>query len=191
MVQHGIVLGHEISRKGIKVDKDKVEIIAKLPIPRCVKDIHSFLGHAGFYRRFIRDFSKITRPLINLLGKDVPFIFDDKCHSAWEKLKLELITAPIISPLDWFKPFEIMCDASYFVIGTVLGQCKDNKQHTIYYSSRTLNDAQVNYTTTEKEFLAVVFALEKFRPYLLGTKTTIFTDHSALRYLMLKKDAKA
>jgi len=84
-----------------------------------------------------------------------------------------------------------MCDASDFAIGAVLGQRIDNKQHVIYYSSRTLNDAQLNYTTTEKEFLAVVFALEKFRPYLLGSKTTIFTDHSALRYLMMKKDAKA
>ena len=83
-----------------------------------------------------------------------------------------------------------MCDASDFAIGAVLGQRIDNKQHVIYYSSRTLNDAQLNYTTTEKEFLAVVFALEKFRPYLLGSKTTIFTDHSALRYLMMKKDAK-
>ena len=82
MVQHGIVLGHEISRKGIKVDKAKVEIIAKLLIPRCVKDIRSFLGHAGFYRRFIRDFSNIAKPLTNLLAKVVPFIFDDKCNSA-------------------------------------------------------------------------------------------------------------
>ena len=82
MVQHGIVVGHEISRKGIKVDKAMVEIIAKLPIPQYVKDIHSFLGQAGFYRRFIREFSKITRPLTNLLAKDVPFIFDDKCSSA-------------------------------------------------------------------------------------------------------------
>ena len=83
IVQHGIVLGHEISRKGIKVDKAKVKIIAKLPISRCVKDIRSFLGHAGFYHRFIKDFSKIARPLTNLLAKDVPFIFDDKCLSAW------------------------------------------------------------------------------------------------------------
>ena len=175
----------------MKVDKAKVEIIAKLPISRSVKDIRSFLGHAGFYRRFIRDFSKIARPFTNLLAKDVPFIFDDKCSGTWEKLKWELISAPIISPPDWSNPFEIMCDTSDFAIGAVLGQRKDNKQHVIYYSSRTLNDAQMNYTTTEKEFLAVVFALEKFRPYLLGTKTTIFTDHSALRYLMLKKDAKA
>ena len=107
------------------------------------------------------------------------------------KLKLELISAPIISPPDWSKPFEIMCDTSDFAVGAVLGQHKVNKQHTIYYSSMTLNETQVNYITTEKEFLAVVFVLEKFCPYLLGTKTTIFTDHSALRYLMLKKDAKA
>ena len=84
-----------------------------------------------------------------------------------------------------------MCDSSDFAIGVVLGQRIDNKQHVIYYSNRTLNDAQMNYTTTEKEFLAVVFALEKFCPYLLGSKTTIFTDHSALRYLIMKKDVKA
>ena len=84
-----------------------------------------------------------------------------------------------------------MCDASDFAIGAFLRHCIDNKQHVIYYSSRTLNDTQLNYTTTKKEFLVVVFALEKFHPYLLGSKTTTFTDHSALRYLMAKKDAKA
>jgi len=84
-----------------------------------------------------------------------------------------------------------MCDASDFVIGAVLGQRIDNKQHVIYYSSSPLNDAQLNYTTTEKKFLAVVFALEKFHPFLLGSKTIIFTDHFALRYIMMKKDAKA
>jgi len=110
--------------------------------------------------------------------------------NSWENLKRELIYAPIISALDWSKPFEIMCDASDFAIGAVVGQRIDNKQHVIYYSSRTLNDAQLNYTTTEKEFLAAVFALEKFHPNLLGCKTIIFTDHSVLRYLMMKKDAK-
>ena len=84
-----------------------------------------------------------------------------------------------------------MCDASDYAIGAVLGQCIDNRQYMIYYASRTLNEAQLNYTTTEKEFLAVVFALEKFCQYLLGSRTTIFTDHSTLRYLMQKKDAKA
>ena len=103
----------------------------------------------------------------------------------------ELIFAPIISAPDWSKPFEIMCDASDFAIVVVLGQRIVNKQHVIYYSSRTLNDMQMNYITTEKEFLVIVFALEKFRPYLLGSKTTIFTDHSALRYIVTKKDANA
>jgi len=134
------------------VDKAKIDVIAKLPIPKCVKDIRSFLGHVRFYRRFIKNFNKIARPLTNFLAKDVAFIFDDRCLTVWEKLKMELISAPIISALDWSKPFEIMCNASDFAIGTVLGQRIDNKQHVIYYSSRTLNDAQLNYITTEKKF---------------------------------------
>ena len=129
--------------------------------------------------------------MTNLLGKDVPFIFDEECQKSWRELKDRLVSAPIISTPDWTKPFEIMCDASDFAIGAVLGQRIDNRQHVIYYASRTLNEAQLNYTTTEKEFLAVVFALEKFRQYLLGSRTVIFTDHSALKYLMQKKDAKA
>jgi len=152
MVQHEIILGHEIYRKQIEVDKAKIDVIAKLPIPKCVKDIRSFLGHVRFYRRFIKNFNKIARPLTNFLAKDVAFIFDDRCLTVWEKLKMELISAPIISALDWSKPFEIMCNASDFAIGTVLGQRIDNKQHVIYYSSRTLNDAQLNYITTEKKF---------------------------------------
>jgi len=142
MVQHGIVLGHEISKKGIEVDKAKIEVIAKLLTPKCVKDIRSFLGHAGFYHWFIKNFSKIARPLTSLLAKDVLYIFDDECLNAWEKLKIELISAPIISSPDWSKPFEIMCDASDFAIGAVLRQHIDNKHHVIYYSSRTLNKAQ-------------------------------------------------
>jgi len=111
----------------IEVDKAKIEVITKLPMPKCVKDIRSFLGHAGFYRRFIKDFSKIARPLTNLLAKDVSFTFDAECMNSWEKLKRELISAPIISTPDWSNPFEIMCDASDFAIGAVLGQHIDNK----------------------------------------------------------------
>ena len=123
------------------MDKAKVEVIAKLPPPKSIKDIRSFLGHAAFYRRFIKNFSKIARPLTNLLAKDVPFDFNDECFESWGKLKQELISAPIISAPNWAQPFEIMCDASDFVIGAVLGQRIDNRQHMIYYSSRTLNDA--------------------------------------------------
>jgi len=147
---HEIVLGHEISRKGIKVDKAKIDVVAKLLIPKCVKDIRSFLRHAGFYRRFIKDFSRIARPLDNLLVQNVSFTFDEGCLIAWKNLKKELISALIISAPDWSKPFKIMCDASDFVIGDVLGQRINNKQYVIYYSSMTVNDAQLNYTTTEK-----------------------------------------
>jgi len=137
MVQHVIVLDYEIFRKGIEVDKVKINIIAKLPAPKCVKDIRSFLGHARFYRRFIKDFRKITKPLTNLLAKDMLFIFYDGCLTTWDKLKIEVISASIISTPDWSKPFEIMCDAFDFTIGAILGQRIDNKQHVIYYSSRT------------------------------------------------------
>jgi len=108
MVQHGIVLGHEISRKGTEVDNAKIEVITKLPIPICVKDIRSFLGHTSFYRRFIKNFRKISRLLTNLLVKDIPFIFDDECLNACKKLKIEFIFEPIIFAPDWSKPFEIM-----------------------------------------------------------------------------------
>ena len=105
-------------------------------------------------------------------------------------IKTLLTTAPIMSAPDWTLPFELMCDASDYAMGAVLGQRKDKLMHAIYYASRTLNDAQMNYTTTEKELLAIVFALEKFRSYLIGSKVIVHTDHSALRYLMMKKDSK-
>ena len=101
-----------------------------------------------------------------------------------------MISAPIVQPPDWDLPFEVMCDASDFAVGAVLGQRKDKKLHAIYYASRTLDDAQRNYATTEKELLAVVFAFEKFRSYLVGSKVIVHTDHAALKYLMQKKDAK-
>ena len=190
MVDEGIVLGHKISSKGIEVDRAKTETIEKLPPPTTTKGVRGFLGHAGFYRRFIKDFSLIAKPLTNLLNKDVPFVFGDTCLSAFNRLKEVLVSAPIITPPDWSLPFEIMCDASDYAVGAVLGQRKNKKLHVIYYASRTLVDAQLNYTTTEKEMLAVVFAVDKFRAYLLGSKVIIFTDHSALKYLLAKKDAK-
>jgi len=102
-------------------------VIAKLPPPRSIKDIRSFLGHVGFYRRFIKDFSKIARLLTNLLAKDVPFDFNEVCFKSWEKLKQDLVSAPIISAPDWAQAFEIICDASDFAIDAALGQHIDNK----------------------------------------------------------------
>ncbi|XP_056843381.1 uncharacterized protein LOC130495849 [Raphanus sativus] len=134
MVKEGIVLGHKISEKGIEVDKAKIEVMVRLPPPKTVKDIRSFLGHAGFYRRFIKDFSMIARPLTKLLCKEATFSFEVECLEAFKKLKNELVSAPIVQPPDWNLPFEIMCDASDYAVGAVLGQKKDKKTHVIYYA---------------------------------------------------------
>ena len=190
MVNQGIVLGHIISEKGIEVDKSKIDLVRHLPPPTSVREVRSFLGHAGFYRRFIQDFSKIARQLTLLLQKDVPFVFGEKCQQAFDTLKEILTSAPVMQPPDWSQPFELMCDASDYAVGAVLGQRRDKKLHAIYYSSRTLNDAQLNYATTEKELLVVVFALEKFRSYLLASKVIVYSDHAALKYLMTKREAK-
>ncbi|GKB55478.1 reverse transcriptase domain-containing protein [Tanacetum coccineum] len=145
MVKEGIVLGHKISKKGIEVDKAKIDVIAKLPHPTTVKGIRSFLGHA----------------------------------------------APILIAPDWDQPFELMCDASDYAIGAVLGQRIEKHFRPIHYASKTMTEAESNYTTTEKEMLAVVYAFEKFRSYLIMNKSIVYTDHSALKYLFNKKDAKA
>ncbi|KAL5542872.1 hypothetical protein UlMin_010582 [Ulmus minor] len=138
MVKEGIVLGHKVSRDGLEVDKAKVETIEKLPPPVSVKGIRSFLGHAGFYRRFIKDFSKIAKPLCNLLEKDRKFDFDEGCLKAFLELKQKLSSAPVIVAPDWAAPFELMCDASDVAVGAVI----------------------------------------------------VYTDHSAIKYLVEKKDAK-
>ncbi|CAN6677839.1 unnamed protein product [Malus baccata var. baccata] len=190
MVKQGIVLGHIISENGIEVDKSKIDLVRHLPSPTSVREVRSFLGHAGFYRRFIKDFSKVAQPICRLLQKDVTFEFDEACTASFNQLKELLTTAPIIVPPDWSLPFELMCDASNYALGAVLGQRKDKRPHVIYYASWMLNDAQLNYSTTEKELLAVVFALDKFRSYLIGTKVFVFTDHAALKYLLTKKEAK-
>ena len=190
MVKQGIVLGHIISEKGIEVDKSKIDLVRHLPSPTSVREVRSFLGHAGFYRRFIKDFSKVAQPLCRLLQKEVSFEFNEACEKAFNHLKDLLTTAPIITPPDWSIPFELICDASDYALGAVLGQRKNKQPHVIYYASRTLNDAQLDYSTTEKELLAVVFALDKFRSYPIGTKVIVFTDHAALKYLFTKKEAK-
>ncbi|KAF8104119.1 hypothetical protein N665_0178s0005 [Sinapis alba] len=190
MVRDGIVLGHKISEKDIEVDKAKIEVMTSLQPLDSVKGITSFLGHGRFYMRFIRDFSKIARPLTRLLCKDTKFHFNSECLEAFYTIKGALVSAPIVQPPDWELPFEVMCDASDYAVGAVLGQRKEKKLHIIYYASRTLNDAQCNYATTKKDLLAIVYAFEKFRSYLVGSKFIVHTDHATLRYLLSKKDAK-
>nr|GEV08302.1 reverse transcriptase domain-containing protein [Tanacetum cinerariifolium] len=153
MVKKGIVLGHKISKSEIEVDRAKVDVIAKLPHLTSVKCVRSFLGHAGFYHRFIQDFSKIARPMTHLLEKEIPFNFSKE-------------------------------------LGAVLGQRKTKHFQHIHYASKIMTDAQAHYTTTKKELLAVVYAFEKLRPYLVLSKTIVYTNHSALKYLLAKQDAK-
>nr|GEZ83548.1 reverse transcriptase [Tanacetum cinerariifolium] len=191
MFKEGIVLGHKISRNRIEVDKAKVDVITKLPHPTTVKGVRSFLGHVGFYRRFIKDFSKISRPMTHLLEKNTPFIFSEDCIKAFQTLKQKVTEAPILIALNWDLPFELLCDASDFAIGAVLGQRYEKHFRPIHYASKTLTEAESNYTTTKKEMLAVVYAFKKFRSYLIMNKCTVHTDHSALKYLFAKKDAKA
>nr|GEX30307.1 reverse transcriptase domain-containing protein [Tanacetum cinerariifolium] len=151
MVKEGIFFGHKISKNGLEVDRAKVNVIAKLPHPTTVKGVRSFLGHAGFYQRFIQDFSKITRHVTHLLEKETSFVFSKDCIDAFETLKKKLTEAPIVVVPDWNLPFELMSDASDF---------------------------------------AIVYAFEKFRPYLVLSKSIVYTDHSALKYLLSKQDAK-
>ncbi|GJW99848.1 reverse transcriptase domain-containing protein [Tanacetum coccineum] len=159
MDKEGIVLGHKISKSGLEVDRAKVEVIAKLPYPTTVKGVRSFLGHAGFYRRFIQDFSKIARPMTHLLEKETPFVFSDECKQAFNDLRKKLIESPILVVPNWDYDFEIMCDASDFALGAVLGQRKDKHFHPIHYA--------------------------------ILSKTIVYTDHSAIKYLMAKQDAKS
>nr|GEW56087.1 reverse transcriptase domain-containing protein [Tanacetum cinerariifolium] len=171
MVREGIILGHNISKEGIEVDKAKVEVIAKFPHPTTVMGIRSFLGHVGFCRRFIQDFSKIARPMTRLLEKYTPFFFSKECVESFQTLKRKLTEAPILIAPDWDFPFELMCDASDFAICAVLEQCQEKHFRPIHYASKTMTEAESNYTITEKEMLAVVYAFEKFRSYLIMNKS--------------------
>ncbi|GKF31004.1 reverse transcriptase domain-containing protein [Tanacetum coccineum] len=142
MVKEGIVLGHKVSGSRIEVDKAKIKAISKLPYPTNVKVIRSFIGHAGFYRRFINDFSQIARPMTQLLVKDSPFNFSKECIQAFDMLKRKQTQAPIMIKPDWSLPFEIMCDASDYAVGAVLGRRIEKHFNPIHYASKTMNEAQ-------------------------------------------------
>nr|GEX21685.1 retroelement Pol polyprotein-like [Tanacetum cinerariifolium] len=170
-------------------DKAKIKVISKLPHPNTVKGIRSFLRHAGFYQRFIKDFSKISRPMTHLLEKNAPFVFSNDSVQAFRTLKEKLTEAPILIAPNWDQPFELMCDASDFAFGAVLGQRIEKHFRLIHYTSKMMTEVESNYTTTEKEMLAVVYAFEKIRSYM--NKSIVYKDHSALKYLFSKKVAKA
>nr|GEX98824.1 reverse transcriptase domain-containing protein [Tanacetum cinerariifolium] len=171
MVKEIIVLGHKISKNRIEVDKAKVDAITKLPHPTTAKGICSFLGYAGFYRRFIQDFSKIAQPMTRLLKKDTPLFLSKECVEAFKTSKKKLAEAPMLIAPDWDLPFELMCDASDFAIGVVLGQLHEKQFKPIHYASKIMTHTESHYTTTEKEILLRwVLFLQEFKFKVIDTK---------------------
>ena len=177
-------LGHVITDGGISVDPGKVNDVLKWEPPQTVKEIRSFLGLAGYYRRFIEEFSKIAKPLMSLLEKDREFKWTDACQASFEELKKRLTTALVLVMPDLQKSFDIYCDASRQGLGCVLMQ----EGHVIAYASRQLRKHELNYPTHDLELAAVVHALKIWRHYIMGTKCQIYTDHKSLRYIFTQKD---
>ncbi|KAL4134764.1 hypothetical protein QTP88_006479 [Uroleucon formosanum] len=181
-------LGHVITDKGVKPDPQKIKCVLGFPIPTNTKELKSFLGLSGYYRRFVPNYGQTSKPLTALLKKDAQFSWSDLCQEAFEKLKSTLTQEPLLQYPDFTKAFNLTCDASNFAIGCVLSQGPIGQDAPIAYASRNLNKAEQNYNTTEKELCAIVWGVKQFRPYLLGQKFTIITDHRALTWLFNIKD---
>lgn len=177
-------LGHVITPNGIKPNPKKIQVIQNFPIPKTQKEIRSFLGLLGYYRKFIKNFAKVTKPLTKCLKKGETVTLTPEFKDAFENCKTLLCNDPILKYPDFDKQFELTTDASNFAIGAILSQ----DEHPIAYASKTLNPAETNYSTIEKEMLAIVWACRHFRPYLYGTKFVIKTDHKPLQWLFSVKD---
>jgi hypothetical protein len=186
MMREGVVLGHFISYAGIQVDPAKIQVILDIPTPSTQKEVRSFLGHVGYYRRFITNFSKLSSPLFFLLTKYLNFRGIDDCELYFADLKQRLSTAPILRGPNWALPFHFSSDASDTAIGAVLGKQEDIEPYAIYYISKNMAPAELNYIVTEREFLAVVYAINKFRHYVTGYPTFIHTNHTTIKYIMNK-----
>ena len=183
----GILLGHIVCKQGLMVDPAKIAIIVKFPPLKSVKQLCTTLGHTGYYRKFIKGYAQITAPMEKKLKKDIKFEWTPECQESLDILKEKMVTAPILVFPDWSKEFHVHVDASSIALGIVLAQSGEgNIDHPIYFASRKLSIAEKNYTTTEREGLAMVYALQKFQHYMLGSHFKMFTDHSALKYLVNK-----
>ena len=168
----------------MKTDPEKIKIIKEWKEPKNIKQIQQFLGLCGYYRKFIQDFSKIARSLYNLLKKEKKWIWTKECQDAFEELKEKLINHPILGIVDFTKEFKLYTDASGYALGAILAQIgKDDKEHVLQYASRLLKGAEINYGITEKECLAVIWAIKHFSCYLRGVKFQIITDHSPLLWI--------
>lgn len=177
-------LGHVVSAHGVATDPAKVAAVQNWPPPANVTELRSFLGLASYYRRFVRGFATIAKPLHRLTDKGQPFDWDDVCAGAFTQLKTDLTEAPILAYPDAEQPFIVDTDASNVGVGAVLSQSVGGVERAVAYFSRTLNRAERNYCVTRRELLAVVLALRQFRPYLHGSHFLVRTDHASLTWLL-------
>ncbi|UYV75954.1 K02A2.6-like [Cordylochernes scorpioides] len=182
------ILGHVVDKDGIQPDSEKVEAIKKFPVPKSVCDIQSYLGLCSYYRRFIKNFSKIAAPLQILLKKDQKFIWTQEQKDSFESLKKALMQKPVLGHFKESAITKLHTDASSYGLGAVLVQIQENQENPIAYASRTLSKAEKNYSTTERECLAVIWAIGKFRPYLYGRPFEVVSDHHSLCWLAGLKD---
>ena len=183
-------LGHMITSDGILPLAEKIEAIKNFPRPSSLKEVQSFLGLVGYYRKFIQDFSTIAGPLHELARKDVEFKWTDDCEQAYNTLREALMQPPVLAYPDYDKPYTLETDASDDAVGFVLSQEVDGKQRPIAYSGKRMNDAQKNYSTTEKEAMAVVLGFQQFDSFLRGNQVRVITDHVALKWLLTHKQPK-
>lgn len=181
-------LGHLITSEGIKPDPKKTIAIKNFPTPKTQKQIKSFLGLVGFYRRFIFNFADKAKPLTNLLKKDANFIWDQTCAQAFETLKQAIMSEPILQHPNFKEKFILTTDASGVAISGVLSQGEIGKDLPIAFASRTLNDAEKRYSTTEREMLAIYWSIKQFRTYLFATQFVVITDHKPLQWVFKVKD---
>ena len=198
-----LYLGHVIDRQGVRPDPAKIAAVRKFPLPRTRRDVRSFLGLCGYYRRFIAGFARIAAPLTALTGgtkkeegaksrqsKALPYWGEEE-EAAFNHLKQRLMSPPILRRPEFSEPFLLYTDWSTTAIGAILAQRDPNKpkeEYVIAYASRKLTPAERNYSATEGECLAAVWAIKHFRPYLWGTAFTLITDHIALQWLHKNKD---
>lgn len=178
-----VYLGHVISEDGVQPDPDKIRAVKAFPVPKSKKNVKQFLGLVNYYRRFIPNMAKIAKPLNDTLKKSNQFKWTEECQFAFETLRDILCDDSILQYPDFTKPFVVTTDSSDYALGAVLSQGTIGSDLPVAYASRSLNKAEKNYSTTQKELLAIIFAIDHFRPYIFGTKFIVVTDHRPLVYL--------
>jgi hypothetical protein len=183
----GILLGHIVCRQGLIVDPAKIVVIVNLPPPKSVRRLRATLGHTGYYRKFIKGYAQITASMEKFIKKDTKFQWNESCQQGLDTMKENMVTSPILVFPDWEKTFHVHVCASAIALGAILAQPGVGElDHPIAFASRKLSDSENNYNTTEQEGMEMVYALQKFRNYLLGKHFKMFTNHLALKYLVNK-----